>query len=475
MIPYTADSQQLLQEGAIALAEVESNGIRIDEEYLDKAIQKMTRKIKHLQKNIMKSEVVKEWKKLYRSKFSIGSNDQLGKVLFDKMGFPCPAWTPTKKYKTDEATLAMVDHPFVKDLLKIRKFQKALSTYLVGLKREVVDGFVHPFFNLHIGRTFRGSSDSINFQNIPVRDPKMAKRIRSAFIARPGRRIIETDYGGIEVKTAACYHKDPNMISYLEDETKDMHRDTAMECFKLEKDQVTNETRYCGKNMFVFPQFYGDWYIKCAKNMWEAIPKMDLKTVDGMNLKEHLANQGIKSLGDLDPRESPRKGTFEHHIKEIEHLFWNERFPVYRQWKKDWYDEYKDRRHVLSKTGFICQGYMTRNEVINYPIQGDAFHCLLWSLIELMKEIKKQKMKTLIIGQIYDAIVSDVPEEETDDYINITQEIMVGRLMKEWDWIIVPLDIDTEAAPVEGNWSQKAKWKEINGVWMPKPKKEKAA
>ena len=468
MIPYTEESQQLFQEGAAALAEVESNGIRIDTVYLDKAIRKMTRKIKYLQEDIMKSEVIKEWKKLYKSKFSIGSNDQLGKVLFDKMGFPCPATTPTGKPKTDEATLATVDHPFVKDLLKIRKFQKALSTYLIGLKREVVDGFVHPFFNLHTTLTFRSSSDSINFQNIPVRDPEMAKRIRSAFIARPGRQIIETDYGGIEVKTAACYHKDPNMISYIEDETKDMHRDMAMECFKLEQKQITKALRHCGKNMFVFPQFYGDWYVNCARDLWNEITSMELRTADDISVVKHLFHKSIKELGLLNPKEKPRKGTFERHIQKVENHFWNERFPVYGQWKKEWYDEYKNKGWFESLTGFIYQGYMTRNEVINYPIQGDAFHCLLWSLIELRKELKKQKMKTLIVGQIHDSIVSDVPKEETDDYINMTQEIMVERLMKEWDWIIVPLNIDTEASPVDGNWAQKAEMTMRNGIWMPK-------
>ena len=110
---------------------------------------------------------------------------------------------------------------------------------------------------------------------------------------------------------------------------------------------------------------------------------------------------------------------------------------------------------MLTLTGFICQGYMKRNEIVNYPVQGVAFHCLLWSLIRLQKELKKRKMKTLIIGQIHDSMLNDVPDEELDEFLPLAQYIMVDELLKAWKWINVPIEIEAEVTPIEGNWYQK--------------------
>ena len=239
----------------------------------------------------------------------MGSREQLGKVLFSIMKIPCPAPpTSTGRYKTDEAVLEAVDLPFVRRFIKIEKLKKAKSTYLEGILRETVDGLIHPFFNLHLVLSYRGSSDHPNFQNIPVRNPKIAILVRRAFIARPNHRIVEVDYSGAEICNAACYHKDPRMITYIKDDTKDLHRDMAAQCYKLKKKEVSKNTRYCGKNMFVFPQFYGDYYLHCAKNMWEAIGQMNLevKGGSGYDLYSHLETMEIYELGDCDPEEEPR-------------------------------------------------------------------------------------------------------------------------------------------------------------------------
>ena len=468
ILPYSHEAYNLLHEGAIALAEVEHDGIRVDEEYLDRADSRLRQRISRLQNNLQKSEVMKLWRETFGQKAKPGSGEQLGFILFDKMGFDCPKKTPTGKYRTDEETLGTVDHPFVRDYLHLKKLEKSLSTYIKGIKREVVDGFIHPFFNLHIPRSYRSSADSPNFQNMPVRDPEIARLVRRAFIARPGRHLVEVDYSGIEVSIAACYHQDPTMLEYLEDDTKDLHRDSATECFKLTSEEMTADPklglkdkkrikliRYSGKNKFVFPQFYGDWYLECARNLWNSIDELNLKTRDGSSLYDHLREHGVKELGDLSPREKPRKGTFERHIQQVEKDWWGKRFPIYSQWKNDWVDKYQDQGWFQMLSGFICQGLMSRNEIINYPVQGTAFHCLLRSLIRLKKEIKKRKMKTLVVGQIHDSIVSDVPKEELDDFLALAWKVMVDDLLDAWDWIIVPIEIEAEVTPVDGNWYQK--------------------
>jgi len=456
IIPYTEQAFRLLFEGAQTLAQIECNGLHIDTDYVDRAIERVQNKIKRLLAELeTHKDILGVWKKKYKGKTNFNSNEQLGSIMFEVLGFSSPEKTESGQWKTDEETLNKIDHPFVKDYLEIKKLKTTLSVNLRGLKREVVDGYLYPFFLLNSARTYRSSSEAINFQNIPIRDPAKARIVRRAFIPRPGRRLVENDYSGIEVRVAACLHKDPRMIEYIKDKTKDMHRDMAMKCYMLAQQEVSKNVRYCGKNMFVFPQFYGDWYIDCARSLWEAIEKMKLITVSGISLRKHLKDKGITKLGRLDPREPPRLGTFEYHIQQVEKWFWEEMFPAYAKWRKDWVQLYKKRGWLLTPTGFICQGYMGKNEILNYPIQGPAFHCLLWSLIELHRAIQKRKMKTLLVGQIHDSIVADVPDEELDEYVDLSQEIMVNRLMKTWDWIIVPIEIETEATPVDGSWVTK--------------------
>ena len=253
--------------------------------------------------------------------------------------------------------------------------------------------------------------------------------------------ILEIDYSGIEVRIAACYHKDPKMIQDITNPENDMHRDMAMACYLLEKDEVTKDTRYCGKNKFVFPQFYGDYYKNCATNLWSAIDVLKLKTKDGTPLKTHLKQQKI-----------PCYLRFEKHIQDVEDYFWNERYQVYGSWRENHFKKYCTTGYITLKTGFICKGFMTRNEVINLPVQGSAFHCLLWSFIQLNKWMKKNCKKSFKIGQIHDSIVMDVNPSELNKIMIAARRIMTRELPRHWPWIIVPIDIEAEVTPVNGSW-----------------------
>jgi len=456
---YDSSGYRLLHEGCIALSQVETNGMRIDVDYLNRAIAHTKRKIEKILYEIGHDKIFKVWKKEFGIRTNIGSGEQLGKILFSVMKYPCLARTKTGRPKTDETALNAVDLDFVRNFLKLKKLRKAKSTYLEGILRETTNGYLHPFFNLNTTRTFRSSSDHPNFQNMPIRDPNIAKLVRRAFVARPNHQIVETDYSGAEICNATCYHRDPRMISYIKDKRKDLHRDMAGQCFILPKKEITKEIRYCGKNMFVFPQFYGDYYIHCAENLWKAIDQMKLKRGDGYDLYSHLETEGIYELGNCDPDEEPKEGTFEKHIQEIEYNFWNRLFKVYAQWKKDWYYTYLKKGYFDTLTGFRIEGFYGRNEIINYPVQGSAFHWLLWCLIRIIKLLKKYRMKTLITGQIHDSIVGDVYKKELRNYLEICEQVMTVDIRKHWKWIIVPLSIEAEVAPVGGSWYEKEKVK----------------
>lgn len=451
----TRAAYKLLHDGAIALANVEAAGIRIDTDYLAVAIDGLTSEINDLEKQVRGDrEVYQAWSKKYGDKLKIGSRDQLADILFNVLGFPCYERTETGRPKADEKAFETVDLPFVTTYLRMEKLKKARGTYLLGIQREMTQaGFLHCFYNLHIARSYRSSSDAINFQNQPIRDQEIAKWIRQSFIPRyKGWAITEIDYGQIEVRVSQCYHHDPVMKAYIEDKSKDMHRDMAAQLYIVRPEQVSKAMRHAAKNQFVFPQFYGSYYIQCAPHLWQSMKRGKFE-VDGVLLKKLLRRHGIKSLGDCDPDSRPRPGTFESHVQEVECDFWNRRFSVYNQWKKDWYAEYLRNGYVWMHTGFIVSGIYSRNDVINYPVQGAAFHCLLWSLIRLQKWLRKHKFKTRIIGQIHDSLLLDGPLTELQDVLAAAHRIMTIELRKAWKWIVVPLEIEAESSDV--NWWEK--------------------
>lgn len=449
----TIKGYQLLHDGILAFADIEANGIHIDTEYVKRQQVHLTRRIDHLSKKIESHEEMKIWKKAYRHNLNMDSTEQLSDILFKQMEHEAVIMTKGKKPKpsVSEEALEQLDIPFVKDLVQIRKLKKTKNTYLNNYLKEEIEGILRPFFHLHTTTTFRSSSSNINFQNQPIRIKEIKRTVRRAVIPRPGRMIGELDYSGAEVCVAACYHKDPNMIRDIIDPKRDMHRDLAIECYKLNPEQCTPDIRFQGKNGFVFPQFYGDYYVNCANHLWNAIAQENLKTKQGINLKTHLNNVGL----------SNRK-KFENHIKRVEKYFWGTRYPIYAKWKERQWKQYLKNGYVDLFSGFRCKGLMSRNEAINYPVQGATFHCLLYSLIQLNRWLKENKMLTLIGGQIHDSIFLDIYPPELDIVLKKAIEIMTIEIRKRWSWLIIPLKVDVELAAVNESWYGKKEVKESN-------------
>jgi len=283
----------------------------------------------------------------------------------------------------------------------------------------------------------------------------MAEMIRNCFIPREGHMITELDFSGVEVSVAACYHKDPVMINYLLDPASDMHKDIASQIYKVEKKDITKQVRHAGKNKFVFPEFYGSYWLNCGTDLWNAMTIDDLRGPNDIPMMEHLASKGIKKLGAIDDSHNPTQGSFLAHMKEVEEDFWGNRFKVYDKWKRNWMKKYEKLGYFETLSGFRMEGVMNRKEVINFGVQGSAFHCLLYCLIQVNKALKKYKMKTRLVGQIHDSLVADNPENELQDYLEIAQEIMTVKINQFAPWLVVPLEIEAEATPVNGSWYTK--------------------
>lgn len=456
--PQTPEAYQLLHDGSLALADAEEYGFTVDVDYCHQVQKEIAEEKADLEEAFWYTELGKGWKtwaKRNHVRPSLGS-DQLADVL-KFMGTAASKKTKTGKVSTDEESLNEIELDGIATLIRMRKMDKASGTYINQLLNEVVDGgIIHPMFSLNIPVSYRSSCSNPSIQNFPIRDPWMGKVIRQAIIPRTSkRRLVEADFSGLEVRVAACYNKDPVLMKYLADKSMDMHRDMAMECFLLEEDEVHKWARHAAKNMFVFPQFYGSFHEECAKNLWKRSPSIYMKGDEEYSIREYLRDQGFNKLGLPDRHSNFPRGSFAQHIKEVEDRFWNDRFKVYTAWKKKHYADYLKNGYVDSFTGFRYSGEMKRTEVINYPIQGAAFHCNLWSFIQVNNTLKHYNMKSKLIGQIHDSIIGDVTETETQDFYDIVQEVTQELLAKEWDWINVDMEIEIEAAPLGASWYEK--------------------
>jgi len=428
---------KLMHEGTLAFADMENNGIRVDTKYCREQKKSIDQQIMMLGLELDRSEEVKEWRKLYGEDFNIDSNDQLKKVLFTHLGMKPPALTDKGNPSVDKDTLHLIDLPIVKPLTQLRQLKKLNNTYLKNIIKETVNGFLHPSFNLHTVQTFRSSSDRPNFQNMPIRDPIMGKVIRQAFVPREGGMIGGLDYAGIELSMAGCNSKDPTLIQ----DFTTIHKTQAAACYAIPEDQVTKEIRFSGKNNFVFAELYGSWYEPIAPSLLNAIRELNLETIDGVPLLDHLKEKGIAN-GDY----------FTDHIENVEGRFWK-KYHVHKKWQEQWINDYTKKGWMEMLTGFRCGGVMSKNQLLNYANQGIAFHCLLWSIIQMNKWLKKHKMKSKIVGQIHDDMVMDINKKEKEDVLYKAKEIMCVDIKKEWEWIITPLEVEGEFS--EKNWFEK--------------------
>ncbi len=439
MKPVTKQAYDLFHEGVLALSQVEADGMRIDVPRLDRTIEKTAAKIERMTERLKRDEVWRLWRRRFGDRAKIGSRHQLGKILFGEMAYKIDAVTDKGKAKMDGDALSGVDLPFVRHYLMVEKYKKMLSTNLRGIRREVVDGFLRPSFNLHLVTSFRSSSDKPNFQNQPVRDKLIGRAVRSCFVPRDGRVLVEVDYSALEFRVAACHWRDEKMIEYASDPALDIHRDMAAECYAMNRSQVTGAVRFFAKNQFVFPELYGSWYVNCAANLWSVIDSAKLTTRDGVPLKEHLRSKGVTAAN------------FERHVKGVEERF-NRMFPTWSRKKEEWWSKYRRRGWFPTMTGFRVAGVWNRKQLMNFPIQGPAFHCLLWSLINMMKKLRAKKMRSMITGQIHDSLVLDVCKDELDDVLAKVVRVMTVDVRRAWPWLVVPLSVDAKMS--ETNWHE---------------------
>ena len=145
---------------------------------------------------------------------------------------------------------------------------------------------------------------------------------------------------------------------------------------------------------------------------------------------------------------------FLDHCKETENIFWNTRFKGYRDWKRRMIEDYASKLHFETFFGFRYTGYLSNTQICNLPIQGTAFHVLLYTYIELVSLLERQKLRSKVLLQIHDEILMDVYPPELETITEAITEIGTKRIIKENPWIIVPLKIKFSKSAIDGNWAE---------------------
>lgn len=390
------------------IAEIESNGIKIDSAKLHQLSIEFGKKITDLSQEVYA---------LAGSEFNIASSKQLSEVLFEKLGL-----VSTKKSKKTGALSTGVGvledleadgHFIARKILDFRKFSKLKNTYTDALPKGVnpQTNRIHTHFSTTSTITGRLSSSNPNLQNIPIRSPE-GQKIRESFICEKGHFLISADYSQIELRVIASIAKIENLITAFK-EDKDIHRITASQVFGIPEDEIDSETRSKAKAIN-FGIIYGISAFGLAKQL---------------NISRTDASSYIKS--------------------------YLAAYPGIEAYMSDYINLAKNNGYVQTLSGRKCflrdinnKNPMVRNEAerlaINAPIQGSAADIIKKAMILVSQKLAEKNLKSKIILQIHDELIIEAPENE----VEIATEILKTE-MENAAILDVPLKVDVK---VSTNW-----------------------
>lgn len=434
-------AQAFFHDALVELCDVQDTGIWIDDDWYDSEETRLLGEVADLDRKIFASREAKLFAQDKGHPIDLGSNDDLKYLFFKLLGMIPPKYTDLGNESVDAEALGSLDNPVAQRIVTRRKKLKILHTYIDGFRRESADGKIYPIINLHIPTTYRSSCDNPNFQNLPKREEEPKKAVRTGVVASEGNKLLELDFGGIEVCGWAWYSQDKALLKYLHNPESNMHRDQAKIIFDIPDDdwdafdeKAVKLLRFYTKNQWVFPLVYGSYYKTCASNIWDHCSELPIGDDDGT-----IVRQWLEMSFD----------TYVRFLKRKEKEFWKQ-FQGVRDWQNDLAKEYRRKGYVETKMGFRLGGYLSRNELYNYPIQGTAFHLLLWSLIQANRERKNRGWKSRIIMQVHDSLILDLVPKEQREVVSVVRDIMENRTRETFPWINTPLTVEPEITAVNG-------------------------
>ena len=408
-------SERLYREIELPLIEVlarmEGAGIAVDQEALATLGDAFGREIARLETAAETS---------IGRKVALGSPKQLGDLLFGELGLPRGKKTKTGAWSTDASVLEEIqdEHPIVGIALEWRTVSKLQSTYVEALPKLVeADGRIHTTFQQSVAATGRLSSVDPNLQNIPVRT-ELGRRIRRAFVAAPGHRLVAADYSQIELRILAHVTRDPHLIAAFA-AGEDIHRATASRVLEKPLDQVDEGERAMAK-MVNFGIAYG-------------MGDFGLATRAGISrdaAKSFIAGYferypGIKRYIDTIKVEARAHGAVTTQL--------GRRRPI---------PELRAANPALRAAG--------ERAAINHPIQGTAADIIKVAMIRLGPRLREAGLSARLILQVHDELLLEAPVAEVDRLVPLLVETMEGALALD-----VPLTVE---AKVGLRWDEMQRW-----------------
>jgi DNA polymerase-1 len=371
------------------LADMEYEGIKIDEEFLKDYSKELEKEAKKSEEAVYKQAGVR---------FNLASPKQLGEVLFDKLKLdPSAKKTKTGQYQTGEDVLlklAAKGHKIADDILAFREMTKLKSTYVDSLPLLINEktGRVHTTYGQAVAVTGRLASNNPNLQNIPVRTDR-GKEIRKAFIPRDNKHVLlSADYSQIELRIVAAISGDKNMCEAFRNGT-DIHTATASRVYNVAEKDVTKEMRYKAKSVN-FGIIYGQGAFGLADNL--GISRTEAKEIID-NYKKQFP--GIQKYMD-DTINFAREHGYVQTIMGR------------KRWLRD-----------INSANFTVRGFAERN-AINSPIQGTAADMIKLAMQRVHAAMKKEKMQSRMILQVHDELVFDAVKGEVKDLKPLIIECM---------------------------------------------------
>ena len=373
---------------ARVLFEMERNGVLIDDFLLAQHSEELGRRLHELEQQ---AHV------LAGQPFNLGSPKQLGEILFTKLGLPVVKKTATGQPSTDEDVLSQLaeDYPLPKLLLEHRSLAKLKNTYTDKLPQMVNPrtGRVHTSFSQAVAVTGRLASSEPNLQNIPIRTPE-GRRIRAAFIAPAGHKIVSADYSQIELRIMAHLSGDAGLLDAFA-KGEDVHRATAGEIFGVTPIEVTSEQRRYAK-VINFGLIYGMSAHGLAKNLG----------IERAAAASYIDRYFARYPGVAAYMERTRSAAKTHGY--VETVFGR------RLYLPDIRAQQVGRRQGAERAA------------INAPMQGTAADLIKKAMIATSAWLKASGVKSRLILQVHDELVLEVPDDEVASIREQLPKLMAG-------------------------------------------------
>jgi DNA polymerase-1 len=391
------------------LARIERNGALVDAKLLGQQSLELGERLVALERQAYE---------LAGQEFNLGSPKQLGAILYDKLGLPVLSKTATGQPSTAEnvlAELAEQDHALPKLLMEYRSLSKLKSTYTDKLPEQINPrtGRIHTSYHQAVAATGRLSSTDPNLQNIPIRTAE-GRRIRQAFVAPAGYKLMSADYSQIELRIMAHLAKDEGLLDAFRHD-RDVHRATAAEVFGVPLEQVSSDQRRSAKAIN-FGLIYGMSAFGLAKQIG----------VDRKQAQAYIDTYFARYPGVLAYMERTREQATQQGY--VETLFGR------RLYLPD----------IHAKNPALRKG--AERTAINAPMQGTAADIMKRAMIAVDQWLPQSGLDAKVILQVHDELVLEIREDQVEALRAGLLPLMSGAA--ELD---VPLVVE---AGVGNNWDE---------------------